>query len=86
MQQGKDPIREVCSAVCDGLNKIGDYSYAILPRSVAHTLADFKKAVLTELTGALQCEMEWIDNRVAAADKLREEWREKSGYYGSSTS
>jgi|KBSSwiStaDraftv2_1062776.scaffolds.fasta_scaffold23458_3 hypothetical protein len=86
MQQGKDPIREVCDAVCEGLNKIGDYSYAILPKSVAHTLADFKKAVLTELTGAFQREMEWIDDRVAHGDKLREEWREKSGYYGSSTS
>jgi hypothetical protein len=86
MQQGKDPIREVCEAVCEGLNKIGDYSYAILPRSIAHTLADFKKAVLTELTGALQCEMEWIDNRVAGGDKLREEWREKCQQHGSSVS
>jgi hypothetical protein len=86
MQQGKDPVREVCDAVCDGLNRIGDFSYAILPEKVAHTLADFKKALLTELTGALQWEMEWIDNRVAGGDKIREEWREKCRQYGSSTS
>jgi len=86
MEQGKDPIREVCDTVCDGLNKIGDFSYAILPGSIAHALADFKKAVLTELTGALQWEKEWIDNRVAGGDKLREEWREKCRQYGSPTS
>ena len=77
MQQGRDPIREAAEAVCDGFRQIGDISYAILPKNIAHTLADFKKAMLTELTTAFQWQMEWIDNRVAGGDKLREEWREK---------
>lgn len=77
MQEGRDPVREVAEAVCDGFRQIGDISYAILPKNMAHTLADFKKAVLTELTTAFQWQMEWIDNRVAGGDKLREEWREK---------
>ena len=77
MQQGRDPIRDAAGAVCDGLNQIGDFSYAILPKDIAHKLADFKKAVLTELTTALQWEMEWIDNRVAGGDKLRDRWRER---------
>ena len=73
----KDPIHEVCDAVWDGLNQIGDVSYAILPENIAHSLAEFKKAVLVQLTTALQWEMEWIDNRVAGGDKLRQEWQEK---------
>ena len=77
MHDVKDPIRDVCDAVWDGLNQIGDVSYAILPKNIAHTLADFKKAVLVQLTTALQWEMEWIDNRVAGGDKLRQEWQEK---------
>ena len=77
MQEGRDPVREVAEAVCDGFRQIGDISYAILPKNMAHSLADFKKAVLTELTTAFQWQMEWIDNRVAGGDKLREEWREK---------
>lgn len=77
MQEGRDPVREVAEAVCDGFRQIGDISYAILPKNIAHTLADFKKAVLTELTTAFQWQMEWIDNRVAGGDKLREEWREQ---------
>ncbi len=77
MQAGSDPIRDVKEAVCDGFRQIGDFSYAILPKDIAHKLADLKKSVLTELTTCFQWQMEWIDNRVAGGDKLREEWRER---------
>ena len=77
MQAGRDPIRDVKDAVCDGLRQIGDCSYAILPKNLAHALADLKKSMLTELTTAFQWQMEWIDNRVAGGDKLREKWRER---------
>jgi len=77
MQQGRDPISDVAGAALDCLRQIGDCSYAILPKDIAHSLGDLKKAVLTQLTTAFQWEMEWIDDRVAGGDKLREEWREK---------
>ncbi len=78
MQQGRDPIRDVADAVLGGLRQIGDCSYAILPKDIAHSLAGLKRAVLTQLTTALQWEMEWIDDRVAGGDKLRDKWREQS--------
>ena len=77
MQQGRDPIRDVADAVLGGLRQIGDCSYAILPKDIAHSVGAFNKAVLTQLTTALQWQMEWIDDRVAGGDKMREEWREK---------
>jgi hypothetical protein len=77
MQESRDPVRDVADAVLGGLRQIGDCSYAILPKDIAHSLAGFKKAVLTQVTTALQWEMEWIDNRVAGGDKLRDKWREK---------
>jgi len=77
MQEGRDPISDVAGAVLDGLRQIGDCSYAILPKDLAHSLAGLKKAMLVQLTTALQWEMEWIDNRVAGGDKLRDKWREK---------
>lgn len=77
MQQGRDPIRDVADAVLGGLRQIGDCSYAILPRDIAHSVAGVKKALLVQLTTALQWEMEWIDDRVAGGDKLRDKWREK---------
>ena len=77
MAQDRDPVREVANAVLGGLRQIGDCSYAILPKDIAHSMAGLKKALLVQLTTALQWEMEWIDDRVAGGDKLREEWREK---------
>ena len=77
MQEGRDPISDVIGAFKDGLRQIGDCSYAIMPKDIAHSLAGFKKAVLSQITTCLQWEMEWIDDRVAGGDKLREEWRAK---------
>ena len=77
MQEGRDPISDVIGAFKDGLRQIGDCSYAVMPKDIAHSLAAFKKAVLVQITTCLQWEMEWIDDRVAGGDKLREEWREK---------
>ena len=85
MQAGRDPISDVAGAVLDGLRQIGDCSYAILPKDIAHSLAGLKKAMITQLTTALQWEMEWIDNRVAGGDKLRDKWCEKCEHRTSQT-
>jgi hypothetical protein len=78
MAEGRDPIREVAEAILGGLRQIEDCSYAILPKDIAHSVAGVKKVLLGGLTNALRWEMDWIDDRVAGGDKLREEWREKA--------
>ena len=77
MQESRDPIRDVADAVLGGLRQIGDCSYAILPKDIAHTVAGINKALLGNLTNALRWQMEWIDDRVAGGDKMRDKWREK---------
>jgi hypothetical protein len=77
MQEGRNCVHDVAGAVCDGLRQIGDFSYAIMPRDVAHAVGDLKKALLTQIRSAVDWEIGWIDDRVAGGDKLREEWREK---------
>ena len=77
MEDTRDPLRNAAEAVCDGLRQIGDFSYAIMPRDIAHALGDLKKAVLSEVRSCVDWEIEWIEDRVAGGDKLREEWREK---------
>lgn len=77
MEEARDRIRECADAVLDGLRQIGDVSYAILPKDMAHALGDLKKAVLTQVRCVVDWEMGWIDERVAGGDKIREEWREK---------
>lgn len=86
MQEHGDPLRNAVDAVCDGLRQIGDFSYAILPKDMAHALGDFKKAVLSQVRCAVDWELDWIDDRVAGGDKLREEWREKCRQQSDATS
>lgn len=77
MQDARDPVKDVANAICDGLRQIGDFSYAIMPRDIAHALGDFKKAMLSTIRSTVDWEIEWINDRVAGGDTLREEWREK---------
>jgi len=77
MQEPRDPVRNAADAICDGLRQIGDFSYAILPKDLAHALGDLKKAVLGQVRCVVDWELEWIDERLAGGDRLREEWREK---------
>ena len=77
MQEARSCANDVAEAVCDGLRQIGDFSYAIMPRDLAHALGDLKKAVLSSVRSVVDWEIEWIDDRVAGGDRLRDEWREK---------
>ena len=78
MPEGRDPIRDAAAAVLGSLRQIEDCTYAIMPKDIAHSVAGVKKTLLGVLTNALRWEMDWIDDRVAGGDKLREEWREKA--------
>ena len=77
MEDARDPIKDCATAVCDGLRQIGDFSYAVLPKDIAHSLGDLKKSLLSEMRTFLDWEIDWIDERVAGGDRLRDEWREK---------
>jgi len=77
MEGTKDPIRNVAEAVCDGLKQIGDFTYAVLPRDIAHALGDFKRAFWSQVKDAIDREIDWTEARVAGGDRLRDEWREK---------
>jgi hypothetical protein len=77
MEEGRDPVCEVAEAVCDGLRQIGDVSYAIMPKDLAHALGDVKKAVLNQIRCLVDWETKWIDERVAGGDRLRDEWQQK---------
>lgn len=77
MQEGRDCVKDVCAAVGEGLRQIGDFSYAVMPKDVAHAIGDLKKSLLSQIRGVVDWEIGWIDDRVAGGDKLRDEWRDK---------
>jgi hypothetical protein len=77
MEEASDRLHNAADAVCEAFNQIGDFSYAIMPKDLAHAVGDLKKAVLTNLRSAIDWEIDWITERVAGGDRLRDEWREK---------
>ena len=77
MQEARSCANDVVNAVCDAFREIGDISYAIFPRDIAHALGDLQKAVLSTARGVVDWEIQWTDDRVAGGDRLRDEWREK---------
>lgn len=77
MEEARRCANDVTDAICDGLRQIGDFSYAVMPRDLAHAVGDVKKAVLSSIRKAVDWEIGWIDDRVAGGDRLREEWREQ---------
>jgi hypothetical protein len=77
MEEARRCVNDVGGAICDGLRQIGDFSYAIMPKDLAHAVGDLKKAVLSQIRDCVDWEIGWIDDRVAGGDRLRDEWREK---------
>ncbi len=68
---------KVVNELCDALRYVGDVSYAILPKDIAHNLADLKKSFLRNVRTLIDKDIEWVDARVAGGDRVREEWQEK---------
>ena len=75
MQDEKDSTYCTGDAVCDALRYLGDASYAVLPKDVAHQLGELKKNFWGGVRWLVDRRIEWIDARVAGGDRLREEWQ-----------
>jgi hypothetical protein len=67
----------VMNELCDALRYLGDASYAILPKDIAHNLGDLKKSFLSTIRSFIDKDIEWVDARVSGGDRLREEWQQK---------
>lgn len=77
MEETTESGKSVVNEVCDALRYLGDASYAILPKDVAHNLGDLKKSFLTTIRTLIDKDIEWVDARVAGGDRVREEWQQK---------
>jgi hypothetical protein len=61
--------------IADALRFLCDASYAVLPRDAAHQLGEFEKNLWGGLRWCAERGVERIDESLAAADRLRDEWR-----------
>jgi hypothetical protein len=76
-QEVRDAACHAANAVCDVLRYLGDVSYAILPKDLAHNIGEFNKSLWSGVRNVVDKEIEWIDERVAGGDKMREEWERR---------
>lgn len=76
-EESREANGSVVNELCDALRYIGDVSYAILPKDVAHNLGDLKKSFLNTLRTLIDKDIEWVDARVTGGDRVREEWQQK---------
>lgn len=77
MSEVKETGERVAKELCDAVRYLGDVSYAILPKDVAHNLGDLKKSFLNGLRTLIDKDIEWVDARVAGGDRVREEWQQR---------
>jgi hypothetical protein len=77
MSEAKETAQNVVNDLCDAVRYLGDVSYAILPKDLAHDLGDLKKSFLSTIRTLIDKDIQWVDARVAGGDKVRQEWQEK---------
>ena len=65
------------NVVCDALRFLCDASFAVLPRDVAQRLGEVEKNIWGSVRWFADKKIVWVDESLAAADRLREEWRRR---------
>jgi hypothetical protein len=75
-----DCASHIVNDLSDALRYIGDVSYAILPKDLAHSVGDLKKSFLTTIRSLIDRDIEWVEARVAGGDRVREEWQQKCNH------
>jgi hypothetical protein len=78
MQDTKESPYCANNAVCDALRYLGDASFAVLPKDVAHQIGELKTNLLGGIRWLIEKEIEWVQQRVEGGDRLREEWRKSA--------
>ena len=77
----KDPRYNTGNPVCDALRFLCDASFAVLPRDAAHKLGEFEKNFWGGVRWFAEKNMSWVDESLAAGDRLREEWNSRRRGY-----
>lgn len=81
MNGTNDPRYNSGNPVCDALRFFCDASFAILPRDAAQKLGELEKNAWGGLRWFAEKNMGWVDESLAAADRLREEWGRRRAAY-----
>ena len=75
MADTHDPRYNTGNPVCDAARFISDATFAVLPADVARQFGEFEKNFWGGVRWLADKKIRWIDESLAAADRLRERWR-----------
>jgi hypothetical protein len=77
MSDTHDPRYNTGNPLCDAARFISDATFAVLPRDVARQLGEFEKNFWGGVRWLADKKIGWIDESLAAADRLRERWQRR---------
>lgn len=77
MADTNDPRYDTGNPVCDAFRFVCDASFAVLPRDVARQLGELEKNFWGGVRWFAGKKIDWVDESLAAADRLRERWRRR---------
>jgi hypothetical protein len=75
MADTNDSRYKTGNPICDAVRFLCDASFAVLPPDAARHLGEFEKNIWGGLRWFAEKNIGWIDDSLAAADRLRDEWR-----------
>lgn len=78
MADTNDPRYNTGNPFCDALRFVCDASFAVLPRDAAQRLGELEKNLWGGVRWFAEKNIGWIDESLAAADRLRAEWQRRS--------
>ncbi|HEV3471143.1 MAG TPA: hypothetical protein VG148_17600 [Pyrinomonadaceae bacterium] len=78
MADTHDPRYNTGKPLCDALRFVCDASFAVLPADVARQLGELEKNFWGGVRWFADKNVTWVDESLAAADRLRERWRRES--------
>lgn len=70
-----DPRYDTGNPLCDALRFLCDASFALLPRDAARQVGEFEKNFWGSVRWFAEKKINWVDESLDAADRLRERWR-----------
>lgn len=77
MTNTNDPRYNTGNPLCDALRFVCDASFAVLPRDAAQKLGELEKNLWGSVRWFADKNLGWIDDSLAAADRLRAEWQKR---------
>ena len=77
MADTNDSRYKTGNPICDAVRFLCDASFAVLPSDAARQLGEFEKNFWGSVRWFADKNIGWVDDSLAAAERLREEWRRR---------